>query len=454
MVSRWKDLTASNFSLFIQPQALKSTLLQAGLNPMHASAVQQYDQQYNLLESIVIQFAFTQDKLYTNAVIEHRFSSSVKIDKKTVTPISAAVAVPSHAELYTVVVSDNWTDVLFADSSHALSLVNNKGGIAWTFNAEAALQTQIASGDFNKDGSSDYIFIAGNKIHALSNKGQELTGFPMVLSDTLKPQHLVVIDYDLTKNYRLSITDVYGRSLLMDMKGAPLEGWSGKDFGAQLFLPLSHIRIGANDRMLACNAKGQFYCLNRRAEMQKGFPLATGQPIISTSFVQKGTQLGDTYVYTLSDKGLTCKFNLEGKLLSKTELPRTLPTGKFVLVKPEHSVRHFYMANWDQTTVQLSDESGAPLFLTPGLFSEALKVAAVMQDDKPLFLLQDQSAGVYRIYDQKGALLHDASGMGNRLALITRKDQAGYGAYLLEIKGGQLRWLKIEHVAGDTLLID
>lgn len=451
MISRWKDLTASNFSMFIQPQAVKSTLIQQGLNSNYANTLQQYDQQYNLLKSIVVQFAFTQDKLYTNAIVEHDFSATVRTERNTLDALSQGVSVPTDVDLYAVSVSDNWSDVFYVDSTHALCLINTKGQKAWSFQAGGKLQTQIASGDFNKDGSSDYIFIAANKIHALSNKGQELDGFPMQLSDTLKPEHLVVIDYDLTKNYRLSITDAYGKVFLLDMKGNALEGWSSKDFGTKLYLPATHLRVGTNDRIIGYNAKGDFYCFNRRAEIQPGFPLSTGQLTISTSFVNKGTKLSDTYVYTISDKGLKCKFNLEGKLESKVELPRTLPTGKFMLVKVLNSTRKFYMVNWDQSAAQLLDESGAPLFRIQGSFSNNLKVNTVVQDDVTLVLFQDKATGLQRVYDQKGTLLHEASGKGNNLSLITRKDQSGWGAYLLEVKGGQMRWLKIGKAVEEIL---
>ncbi len=451
MISRWKDLTASNFSMFIQPQTMKSTLVQNGLNPDYVNALQQYDQQYNLLKSIVIQFAFTQDKLYTNAIVEHDFSAAVRHERKTLDALSQGVTVPLDVDLYAVSVSDNWTDVFYTDSTHALCLINTKGQKAWSFQMGGKLQTRISAGDFNKDGSSDYIFIAANKIHALSNKGQELAGFPMTLSDTLNPEHLVVIDYDLTKNYRLAITDVYGTVFLLDMKGNPLDGWSAKDFGTKLYLPATHLRVGTNDRIIGYNARGDFYCFNRRAEMQSGFPLSTGQPTISTSFVNKGTKLSDTYVYTLSDKGLKCKFNLEGKLESKTELPRTLPSGKFMLIKVLNNTRKFYMINWDQSAAQVLDESGAPLFRIQGSFSNDLKVSAVVQDELTFLLVQDKTTGTQRVYDQKGTLLHDASGKGNNLSLITRKDQSGYGAYLLEMKGGQMRWLKIGKAVEEVL---
>jgi len=452
MVSRWKDLTASNFSLFIQPSALKSTLLQAGLNPVYASALKQYDQQYNLLKSIVIQFGFTQGKLYTNAVIEHNFSMGIRSEVKRFKQISKDNSVPVNATLYTVTVSDNWTDVLYTDSLHTLSLVNNKGEAAWSFAVGSPLQTQISSGDFNKDGSSDYIFIAGNKIHAISNKGQELSGFPMNLSDTLKPAHLVVIDYDLTKNYRLSITDLYGKVMLIDMTGKALEGWSNKDFGTSLYLPVTHIRIGTNDRIIAFNASGDFYCLNRRAEIQMGFPLSTGQPTISPCYLSKGTSLSDSYIYTLSDKGLKCKFNLEGKLEAKTELPRTFPTGKFMLVKANNNnARQFYMANWDESSVQLLDEAGTPLFIAAGAFSNELKISCIIQDESAIFLLQDETTGFSRVYDSKGSILHDGSGTGNLLTLLTKKDQSGYAVYLLEIKAGKMHWLKLEKAVEEVL---
>ena len=356
-----------------------------------------------------------------------------------------------NANLYSVAVSDNWTDVFYTDSSNALCLVNSKGDAAWKYQTSAAVQTKISSGDFNKDGSSDYIFIAGNKIHAVSNKGALLPGFPMTLSDTLKPESLVVIDYDLTKNYRLSITDVYGKVLLLDMKGSALAGWSSQDFGTKLTLPATHIRVGANDRIIASNGKGDFYCLNRKAEMQSGFPLSTGQPSISAPFISKGASLKDSYVYTLSDKGLKCKFNLEGKLESKTELPRTLPLGKFMLLKADNSTSKFYMVNWDQSTIQLLDEAGAPLFLVPGEFSNNLKMNVIVQDNGAVFLIHDAITGLNRVYDQKGTLLYDASGMGNSLVLISRKEQSGFGTYLLEVKLGQMRWLKLEKAIEEVL---
>ncbi|HSZ72538.1 MAG TPA: hypothetical protein VK750_07655, partial [Cytophagaceae bacterium] len=326
MVSRWKDLTASNFSLFVQPQQLKGTL-QRDLNPFFSSSIKQYEQQYNMLSSIVIQFAYSQDKLYTNMVIENNFSQQVVMEVNSFDPITEPVKIAVGAELHKVAVSDNWTDVFYTDSTHTLHLIDAKGNAAWRYAMGAALQGNISSGDFNKDGSSDYIFIAGKRIHAVSNKGQLLSGFPLVLPDSLNAQYLSVIDYDRTKNYRLAISDMYGHVLLYDMTGKVLEGWSGKDFGAKLCAPVVHMRLGNNDRILGWNAKGDFYSFNRRAELQPNFPVHTGQPALSSYIIEKGTSFANTNVYTISDKGLKSKFTLEGKLVAKSELYRGIANG-------------------------------------------------------------------------------------------------------------------------------
>lgn len=450
MVSRWKDLTASNFSLFIQPQQLKGAL-QRDLNPTYSSAIKQYEQQYDMINSIVIQFAYSQDKLYTNMVIENHFSEQVVMEVNSFDPLTEAVRIPVNAVMHKVNVSDNWTDVLFTDSTHALHLIDSKGHPAWSYAMEGPLVGSIGSGDFNKDGSSDYIFIAGQKIHAVSNKGLLLPGFPIALPDTLSPGHLSVIDYDRTKNYRLAVVDNYGHALLYDMTGKVLEGWSAKDLGAKLYAPLVHLRIGSNDRILAWNGKGDFYCINRRAEIQPGFPLHTGQPTISGYCLEKGTSFANTNIYTISDKGLKSKFTLEGKLLSKTELYRGIANGKFMMVPVENNTRSYYVLNWDPYTAQLLDAEGAQVLAISGNFSADIQVKGVEHNGNTFFYVGDKTTNLHRIYDQKGNLLHELSGPGNSLTLVTRKEQTGYGIYLLELKVGELRWLKLQKSVEEIL---
>ena len=450
MVSRWKDLTASNFSLFIQPQQLKGGL-QRDLNPMYSSAIKQYEQQYNMVKSIVIQFAYSQDKLYTNMVIENNFSEQVVMEVNSFDPITEAVRIPVNAVLHKVNVSDNWTDVLYTDSTHALHLIDSKGHPAWSYAMEGSLIGSIGSGDFNKDGSSDYIFIAGQKIHAVSNKGQLLSGFPIALPDTLSPNYLSVIDYDRTKNYRLAVVDTYGHILLYDMAGKVLEGWSGKDLSAKLCAPLVHVRLGNNDRILAWNKKGDFYCVNRRAEIQPNFPLHTGQPTISGYAMEKGTSFATTTICTISDKGLKSKFTLEGKLLSKTELYRGIANGKFQLVPVENNSRAYYVLNWDQYTAQVLDAEGAQVLSISGNFSSDIQVKGMEHNGNTFFYVGDKTTNLHRIYDQKGNLLHELSGPGNSLALVTRKEQTGHGIYLLELKVGEVRWLKLEKSVEEIL---
>jgi len=316
---------------------------------------------------------------------------------------------------------------------------------------EGALVGALASGDFNKDGSSDYIFIAGQKIHAVSNKGQLLPGFPIALPDTLSPHYLSVIDYDRTKNYRLAVVDTYGHAMLYDMTGKVLEGWSGKDLGAKLSAPLIHLRLGSNDRILAWNTKGDFYCINRRAEIQPNFPLRTGQPALSAYCIEKGTSFANTNIYTISDKGLKAKFTLEGKLLAQTELYRGIANGKFMLVPVENNSRSYYVLNWDKYTAQLLDAEGTQILAISGNFSPEIEVKGVEHNGSTFFYVGDKTTNLYRIYDQKGNLLHELSGPGNSLTLVTRKEQTGFGLYVLELKVGEVRWLKLQKSVEEIL---
>jgi hypothetical protein len=252
------------------------------------------------------------------------------------------------------------------------------------------------------------------------------------------------MDYDLSKNYRLSVCDVYGKVYLYDLSGKMLDGWKGLDLKSKLYTPATHIRVGSNDRVVAWNAKGNFYCVNRRGEIQSGFPVSTDQPSISTVYLQKGTRLSDTYVYTLSDKGLKCKINLEGKLISKNELPRTYPSGKFRIVSSIGSSRKYFMVNWDQTSLQVMTEDAIPVLTLQGSFSNDLLVSTLVQGSTSLFLIQDKQTGVNQVYNEKGKLLHTLLGSGNALAMVARKDHAGNSVYLLELNAGQVRWLKLD----------
>lgn len=267
----------------------------------------------------------------------------------------------------------------------------------------------------------------------------------------MSPSHLSVIDYDKTKNYRLAVVDTYGHALLYDLTGKALEGWTGKDLGAKLYAPLLHLRLGSNDRILAWNAKGEFFSINRRAEIQPNFPFSTGQPTLSAYHLERGTSFANSYIHTVSDKGLKCKFSLEGKLISKAELYRGIANGKFIIVPVENNSRSYYVLNWDKYTAQLLDADGNQVLSISGNFSSDIQVKGVEHNGNTFFYVGDKTTHLHRVYDQKGTLLYELTGPGNSLTMVTRKEQIGHSVYILEIKVGEVRWLKLRKSVEEIL---
>jgi len=122
-----------------------------------------------------------------------------------------------------------------------------------------------------------------------------------------------------------------------------------------------------------------------------------------------------------------------------------------MLIPIENNPRAFYALNWDQYTAQLIDSEGSQVLAISGNFSPEILVKGMEYNGNTFFSVEDKTTHLHRIYDQKGNLLYELSGPGNSLSLIARKDQTGYGIYLMELKYGMLRWLKLQKSVEEIL---
>jgi hypothetical protein len=439
-----KELTASNFSVLIRANVLKTDLKSSILNKQ---ALGDYEKNKGIVHAvsfIAIQYSNTDNQYYTNCIITHALNK-VNTEQRVQVPLEEVKSTHiSTSGIYeTVKVSDQWTDVFYIDSSRNISLIDTKGQLAWTYRAHEPLTSRILSADMNKDQSSDYVFSTSHAIYAVNKKGELLSGYPLALGDTMNVSQLAIFDYDKTKNYRLAVVKQANKIVLMDMKGKALEGWLNKEVGG-LIAKVEHVRIGTNDRILVLNQRGDYYLFNRKGELQKGFPVSVNHSASSPYYIDHATSLDNSYVYSVSSKGLFTKISFNAKVENKHELYRFAPKGYFQLLKVDNDNKAFFMYNADDKLLVLLDKAGKELFKASGSYSTALEIQAMKYKEGYLFCLNDAKTGVHVLYNQQGKALHDVSQNDVYLNLIYRKDQSGANYYLLEKKANSLIWLKLQ----------
>jgi hypothetical protein len=210
----------------------------------------------------------------------------------------------------------------------------------WT--SRPQLLENVKGKDFN------ILYATPRKVQIVNAKGQSESGFALRLPDSSATiEHIRVVDYDQSLNYRFYMASRYGPVFAADRSGAFLDGWNPWNWNVPLQTAPRHIRIGEKDLILMLDRNGQLLLTNRKGEMQPGFPYTLKGRSDQPLFVEAGLELKNSYIYSLSELGQMEKLNLEGKYLSSIQLFR-----------PDKDTRFQFCINPNQKTFSIARMHG------------------------------------------------------------------------------------------------
>jgi hypothetical protein len=395
-------LLESNVNLYFNT-AKALNVLSGSLQPRWQNFVHDNQSLLQSLQMSSVQFSHLNNNFYTNALFTYRSVTSPIASVATKEKLSINFDQGIY-KLHTVKSHVNRNDeVLIQDSLNDLTLISAEGKALWKLPVGDRITSDVVQVDFFNNGKLQYFFASRNTVHIIDRLGNYVDPYPLHVP--VEIDYVTVIDYDNSKKYRILIADKKGKLWMYDKEGNNLEGWKPKDVGGSLAMQPRHHRIKGKDYILAVRKDGQVFLMNRRGENLRKFPL-NSESIPSGSYsLERGSALSDTYFVLISQEGFRIKFNMEGKVLSRENLPKTSVHSVFSLVG-EKSFKSYLVLQQDGRQLSLTDENGK-VILSNNI--KHLNPEDITYFDfgggKVFIVLTDNSQGLSYVYDGDGNLL-------------------------------------------------
>ncbi|MEM6735841.1 MAG: hypothetical protein AAF620_07210 [Bacteroidota bacterium] len=295
-------------------------------------------------------------------------------------------------------------DMIVQDSARTIYYLDQNLKTLWSKEIDGKIVSDIFPIDYYKNGKLQCVFATNTSVHIWDRTGQSIPGFPKSLND-INISHFNLIDYDLSRKYRMAVTDSEGRVYLTDKDLNPLEGWKPRNFERAALTPLVHKRLGGRDIMLSVQENGIINVSNRRGENMTGFPFETGQRLDRSYFIRSGNSLGNSSMTVISEAGEFTELTLEGDVIQRNQLIKTSAETKFQLV-PDREGRSFLIVRSDGSTYDVLDDTGNLLFKKDYFSNEPIFIQYYeFGAGKDLVTFTDTSTENLYLYDKSGNLV-------------------------------------------------
>ncbi|MCC5919120.1 MAG: hypothetical protein LAT68_01325 [Cyclobacteriaceae bacterium] len=326
--------------------------------------------------------------------------------------------------------NDNSREILIQDQDNQLYLFNRKGDLLWKKVTDEAVNGEVHQVDLYKNGKLQYLFIGKRKIHLIDRNGNYVEGFPFSVAGSDPIAHLSLVDYDLSKNYRLLLTKEGGKIYMYDMSAKALEGWNPFLIESDAATAADHFRVEGKDFIYSLQKDGRLHLMNRRGEMRVGFPLALKTDMGDDLFVEKGEGLYKSFFHLVNREGEYLRIDIDGNLQKREQLYKADNSTKFYLV-PEEQGKGFVKVRLDLYKIAVISRLGDLIFEQNYTPSEKMSFQYYnFGTDRQLYSLTDEVQGFSYLYDQKGKLLNDRPIESNfEISVLYYESQGKYEVY-------------------------
>lgn len=398
-------LLESNISLYINTPRIWN-ILQGSLNDKWNNFIRD---NRTLLASVgmgAIQFSHLNESFYTNIAWQYQQPAlpgpeSRPENQMLVTSFPVQLTGKPHVVRSHV---DKSNEILLQDSLNQIHLVSANGNVLWSMPVNGPIVGEVFQVDYYKNGKLQYFFVAEGKLHIIDRLGNYVPPFP-VETKAKEVDYVSLVDYDHSRNYRFLITERSGKIWMYDKQGVNLEGWSPNNVEGALASPARHHRIRGRDYLIAVRRDGRVYLLNRRGELQKGFPINLDARPTGDYFLELGSRTDNSNFVVVSSDGFRIKFNTEGKIQTRETLIKSSVNSKFSLVK-EHNGKSYCIVRQDPGGMVVSEASGADI-ITNGYIGMNPVVVSYYDfgAGSVYYSVTDKVQSLTYVYDQSGNLL-------------------------------------------------
>ena len=259
-------------------------------------------------EAFAMQFSYVDKMFYTSYYLKYN------PDFKEVNPSNWVVSLDANSVGKPHLVRNFKTgklNVLVADELNNLYCLDPNGLIRWKVPIPEAIQSDIFSVDYYKNGKIQFLFNTGNFLCLYDVNGNPVEGFPHKLV-TKATNGLSVFDYDNSKKYRLILGLEDNRVYNYSIEGRQVEGWKKIKARSRIPFPVEHLVTNKKDYMFVVDDKGQVIITNRRGEVR----VRLRKKLIrakNSLFYKNETNKKGIFI-TTNEKGLLTYVSAKGKL--------------------------------------------------------------------------------------------------------------------------------------------
>jgi hypothetical protein len=295
-------------------------------------------------------------------------------------------------------------DVLVQDSTRAISLISADGKVQWKVDLDNYIAGDVAQIDYLKNGKLQFFFATPGKLHVIDRLGNYVKPFPVNIAEK-DIEFVSVVDYDHSKNYRFLVSGKSGKLWMFDKTGENLDGWKPKSVEGSLFAPAQHHRLRGKDYIVAIREDGVVNLMNRRGESLKNFPLNLDARPVGNYAIESGSGANSTNFVIVSRDGFRIKFNVEGKIVSRESLIKTVPEARFSLVEEEKG-KTYLVIRQEPRQLTVMNQDSKEIFASDFIGNNPAELRYYdFGSGKVYITITDRSQDLSFIYDGQGKLI-------------------------------------------------
>ena len=397
------------------------------------------DQAHELkqVEKIAVQFSGDNEAFYTSVAINYPEKPEESLASSSFTTVNKVFTdQPIRTKPYIVRNHDTQAlEVLLQDEDNVLQLISSEQKTLWKDSLGLAMTGDFYQIDFYNNNNLQYLFASDSAIHLIDRNGNSVEGYPLYMPAGVHIQHLSLIDYDNSKEYRFLISDKNGGLWMFNKDRENLAGWNPNGIESPPATPPFHVRVRDKDHLIAIGEDGTVYVKNRRGEDYPGFPLRLNRDCHSQAFIMPASTPEETTLTTVTDEGELITFNLRGNITQRVQLYRPSPDARFTLCEDALG-KTFVLVRQDQQSLGVLDRQGVLLF-EKDFFSPSALAAGMLQAQyydfgagTEVYAITDQVQEFTYLFDTQGNLINDRPVESDfAIGLLYSEDQQTFQLY-------------------------
>jgi len=298
---------------------------------------------------------------------------------------------------------DNTEDLLVQDQNNVLHLINSAGQEVYSVPLSGPVVSDAFQIDYYKNSKLQVLVATADRIYGIDRLGSSLPGYPFGVNNE-NINHLNLVDYSNSKDYRYFISTEAGNLFLLDKTGEKLEGWDPNRIGAKAIGAPAHYRVpGKGDYMVALSENGKLQLFNRRGESQSGSSVKLGESFNTGLIAWSDPKSRSTQLVGITKNGEVIHSNFNGEIGYRNQLVKNDRDSEFLLVADQKQ-NDFVFISRQFNEVSVLDRNEKPLFSTRVSDENLIYQYFDFGSDRQLLAITDLNQGFCYLHDLNGNL--------------------------------------------------